>query len=622
MKNNPLVSLCLFFYNQEDFVDDAINGAISQTYGNCEIILSDDCSTDATYDKIKSFTKDYHGSKKIIINRNPINLGLVSHVNKILFELSNGDIVCLQGGDDVSLPNRLQDTVNYFIRYPNLSALTMSYHVIDKYSEYIKDCKTEKDYILNIRNTQYLASSNMMWGLTGLAISKTVLNTFEHLDDDCQTEDSTLRFRSILIGDVLTSAIYGLNYRIHDKNISQGAIIFNLKTIPIATQYEKDLFLMKNILKKYIYNILTKKIQFYIRNRNLSEKYAISSNKMHKLFIKIIQKLYVTSYKIYMRFLIYIPKIYKYLITSLKTIFIKLYNLLYFLIYKKNLIVINGSFLRIGKYISKINIGDDINYDIVKFLSNKRVINYSNIALKNYIKLQKYICIGSIINHFTDKYTVIWGSGAIYGGTYQLPNKPLKICAVRGKLTREYLLSQGIYCPEIYGDPALLLPYIYMPQNIEKKYKVGVIPHMVDFNLPNVQKLKEIYGDSILIIDLHKYKNWKNIIDQINQCEFVISSSLHGLIFADAYHIPNIWITLSNNLLGGKFKFLDYFSSVERTEIEPFDYTGNQEIKLAFLEQYVKNYKQIKFDIRPLIESCPFIDNNIKAYLQKKVVYK
>ena len=50
----PLATLFIAFYNQEDFVEDAVKGALSQTYENLEIILSDDCSTDKTFDEIKN----------------------------------------------------------------------------------------------------------------------------------------------------------------------------------------------------------------------------------------------------------------------------------------------------------------------------------------------------------------------------------------------------------------------------------------------------------------------------------------------------------------------------------------------------------------------------------------
>ena len=57
--NKPLVSLVIAFYNQENFVEDAVKGALSQTYDNLEIILSDDCSTDKTFEVIRKCTRDY-----------------------------------------------------------------------------------------------------------------------------------------------------------------------------------------------------------------------------------------------------------------------------------------------------------------------------------------------------------------------------------------------------------------------------------------------------------------------------------------------------------------------------------------------------------------------------------
>ena len=63
----------------------------------------------------------------------------------------------------------------------------------------------------------------------------------------------------------------------------------------------------------------------------------------------------------------------------------------------------------------------------------------------------------------TNKKTIIWGGGVIDNKS-SLREKPLKVCAVRGPLTRQYLLEKGNKCPAIYGDPAMLIKYIYEPQ--------------------------------------------------------------------------------------------------------------------------------------------------------------
>lgn len=64
------------------------------------------------------------------------------------------------------------------------------------------------------------------------------------------------------------------------------------------------------------------------------------------------------------------------------------------------------------------------------------------------------------------KNTEVWGAGII-DGTKKLRYKPKKVYAVRGPLTRKVLLAQGVKCPEIYGDPALLVAKYYQPK-IEK----------------------------------------------------------------------------------------------------------------------------------------------------------
>lgn len=90
------------------------------------------------------------------------------------------------------------------------------------------------------------------------------------------------------------------------------------------------------------------------------------------------------------------------------------------------------------------------------------------------------------------------GSGFISSSS-KFKIKPKQICAVRGPLTRDLIIKQGIECPEIYGDPALLYPLFYKP-TIKKKYRLGVIPHYVDQNNPLLKIFKQ-YQD-ILIIDI------------------------------------------------------------------------------------------------------------------------
>lgn len=113
INERPLVTLALFSYNQEAYVQDAIKGAFSQTYSPLEIILSDDCSSDKTFEIMCEEARTYNGPHLIRLNKNEANLGLIDHVNKI-FEISAGEIIVAAAGDDISLPDRTSIIVKEF----------------------------------------------------------------------------------------------------------------------------------------------------------------------------------------------------------------------------------------------------------------------------------------------------------------------------------------------------------------------------------------------------------------------------------------------------------------------------------------------------------------------------
>lgn len=299
--DKPLATLFIAFYNQQDFVEDAVKGALSQTYENLEIILSDDCSTDRTYDEIKKWTKEYKGPHTIITNRNERNLGLVPHMNKIIFEMSHGIYLFANGGDDASLPNRIADGIDYFLKDKTISGLTSASIYIDRNGDETKRMHLEKDQRYTITDKNYLMSKSFMCGIGMFAFKREVIDVFGPLNNNCQTEDSCMRFRALLLGDVIASAKYGVKYRIHGNNMSIGNVIFKLKTHPIAEQYRKDLKTVKEKISPKLYTILRKKINYYEINRETESVFALSSSNIKKVFYrirrKIIHRLYTREIK-------------------------------------------------------------------------------------------------------------------------------------------------------------------------------------------------------------------------------------------------------------------------------------------------------------------------------------
>lgn len=201
------------------------------------------------------------------------------------------------------------------------------------------------------------------------------------------------------------------------------------------------------------------------------------------------------------------------------------------------------------------NFGDSLNYELVKLISGEYPTIVNN-SFKNENHETIYMCIGSIIGWST-KDTIIWGAGKMSEtDATMFKEKPKEILAVRGPRTREQLLKRGYDCPEVYGDPALLMSFFYKP-DLQKKYKVSVIPHAIDRVL--IPELEKKFPDAHFIditqLDIYKF------IDEVIQSEYIISSALHGCIMAYAYGVPYEHQKFSEKVLGNGFKFQDFEDS-------------------------------------------------------------
>lgn len=206
----------------------------------------------------------------------------------------------------------------------------------------------------------------------------------------------------------------------------------------------------------------------------------------------------------------------------------------------------------------KNNFGDSaINSYLVEKITGKKP-NLMSISKNK--DIDNFLISGSVLASADEK-SIVWGAGFLDEND-KMEAKPKRICAVRGRLSRKKLLEQSISCPETFGDPTLLLPRFYWPE-VEKTDKTGLIPHYKDYDLA----LQYIHDKpNFKIIDI--CGGVERVIDEVFSCRFIMSSSLHGLIIADAYGIPSQLIKFSGNLLGGGFKFLDYFSVKGKVDLD------------------------------------------------------
>ena len=202
------------------------------------------------------------------------------------------------------------------------------------------------------------------------------------------------------------------------------------------------------------------------------------------------------------------------------------------------------------------NFGDRIGPYLLSKITGKQVI-----WCEPNSDFEFYVVGGSILNHINDR-GIVWGAGL--GNLTDGINPQASIKSVRGPYTRARALSLGVQCPEVYGDPGLLLPRFYTPQSERGKYDVGIVPHYVDgyraFN----------WFENLHFIDV--FQPIEKVIDEITSCKRIVSSSLHGIVVAHAYGIPAMWLKISDSIGGDGTKYRDHFASVGMEHvINPID---------------------------------------------------
>ncbi len=204
------------------------------------------------------------------------------------------------------------------------------------------------------------------------------------------------------------------------------------------------------------------------------------------------------------------------------------------------------------------NFGDCLTPLLCESLTGRRV-EYANIAEAD------LVAIGSLLEPFFfrqgswDQYSrVVWGTGRMYGGRDKLQLTKAHVAALRGRLTLENVVMSGDRDVRL-GDPVLLAARLARP--LPKRYKLGLVPHHSEHAQPLIREIADRSPD-ITVIDI--CGGVQTVLDQFAQCEFILSSALHGLVAADALGIPNEWLWLdgSHHARAGKppFKYRDYYS--------------------------------------------------------------
>lgn len=276
------------------------------------------------------------------------------------------------------------------------------------------------------------------------------------------------------------------------------------------------------------------------------------------------------------------------------------------------------------------NLGDELSpYLIEKLTGVPPKLEYEGYETK-------LLAIGSIIGPvslYTPAQT--WGSGILYENqilhmpeidfTSPKGQKYLKqylivlhhnvYKALRGPLTRNKLIKHGLeesQLPKVFGDPAILLPYVYKSKITKPHYKLGIIQHHSQPTQELEKIVNERFADKVKVISIKRegYEQLEQALDEFNDCERIASTSLHGIILAHAYGIPAIFLqSIKLPLIdNSRFKFYDYYMGVNLPTPEPVMFDDYYELIPKLLTMPVDDPPQLRDFCQTLLDVFPYQD--------------
>lgn len=289
--------------------------------------------------------------------------------------------------------------------------------------------------------------------------------------------------------------------------------------------------------------------------------------------------------------------------------------ILFNLLRGQNVVIYDGYGPYRGWRLLPSNWGDDLNCFFFGAVTPLKMVPIPPSAYS--FPVRHHLLIGSILNWSNLDRAVVFGSGII-DPDGPVRGHPLRIHSVRGPLTRDVLLRHGIDCPECYGDPALLLPLFHRPER-KPDGPVVLVPHADTVATPAFRSLaRNLDAD---VVDMARFGCWTDVIDRIAGASLVLSESLHGLIVAETYRVPSVWVEFvphvpealrTPSTRDWTFKFRDFYASVGKTVSAPLRlFEASAPPDPAIL---ARNWTPAEIDFREQLSHFPF-PLSVKAHV-------
>ena len=284
------MTFALMAFNQVRFIAEAVSSALAQDYSPLEVILSDDCSSDGTFEIIAKMAASYEGPHNIVLNRNEHNLGLSEHFNQIL-KIATSRYIVLAAGDDISLTTRTSHSIRCLLADTQIVMVSTS--ILEFWESGQPETKVGVADVREIEAVGYFGRRAPHPPGCSRAFRREVFDEFGPLRAECPTEDTPLLLRAFLLGRVFLLPEIGVRYRRHRGAISQGSTMAAMNVAAIGRQYNADLgaALSSGLLTIDEHEHLSRILGAYVRHREM-----VSSARNRALSpIKLLQYLTTTE---------------------------------------------------------------------------------------------------------------------------------------------------------------------------------------------------------------------------------------------------------------------------------------------------------------------------------------
>lgn len=256
--------------------------------------------------------------------------------------------------------------------------------------------------------------------------------------------------------------------------------------------------------------------------------------------------------------------------------------------------------------------------------------------------------VGSIGQGYSGGEVWFWGTGSSHyaggtGGGKQLYTRPpgtdVHICATRGPFSRKVLNDGAPVAPDsAYGDPVWILPEYY-PGPVEKKWELGVLIHLVDLADRDYEAhpkdyaryvVPEEFAGSVKLLNTVTPKSVEGLkqrLDDILSCRRIVSTSLHGMVFAESYGIPCLYFGVRgpnpglatvhldvDDVKQIDTRFTDLYLGLGKPDLPIYVQDRKKPTDWADVMRAVDTgWEPVSFDARPMIDACPVPANPISA---------